>query len=97
MCGDQFVVHVPRMRRRVANPAQPVDLGEPAHQPPEAPGAPVRSFAMIGVHVLPEQRDIAYPPRDEARERKSVASGKRVYVRVVLGGRPIIKQNTMQL
>src|SRR3546814_6382887 len=25
MCGDQFVVHVPRMRRRVANPAQPVE------------------------------------------------------------------------
>src|SRR3546814_19501466 len=35
-------------------------------------------------------------PLNAARDRKSVVSGKSVYVRVDIGGRRIIKQNTLK-
>ena len=66
MRGDQVVVHVARMAGRVAQPVDAGDFGEPEEQPAEAPVAPVRSFAMPGVDVLAEQRDLAHAARPRA-------------------------------
>ena len=59
MRRDQIVIHVARMGCRVAQAQQAGDLGQLAQQPAQAPGAAVRRLAMPGIHVLPEQGDLA--------------------------------------
>ncbi len=65
MRGDQLVVHVARMAGGVAQPQQAGDLRQFAQQPRQPPGRAARAFAMIGIHVLPEQRDLPRPGRDQ--------------------------------
>ena len=64
MRRDQVVAHVVRMRGGIADPLEPLDRRQPPHQRRQR-----RSLAVaVGVHVLPEQRDLdARPaPRDPA-------------------------------
>src|SRR5581483_6609598 len=61
MSLDEAFLDVAGMTRRVAQPRYPRKLGEPAQQTAERPGASIRRFAMIGVHILPDQRDLAHP------------------------------------
>eukprot|EP01136_Pigoraptor_vietnamica_P011775 Opistho-1_new@51011 len=67
MRGDQVVFHVVGVARRVADALQPVDPRQRPHQPRKAPVAAF-ACAMIGVHVLTQQRDLLHalfhqPPR----------------------------------
>src|SRR5690606_35633926 len=55
MGGDQVVVHVARMARRVAQAIKPRNLCQPEKKPAQAPFTPVRTFAMPGVDVLAEK------------------------------------------
>jgi hypothetical protein len=57
---DQRVLDVARMAGRIAQACDAVDFGEPVQQPSERPGASVRAFTVIGVDVLPDQRDLAH-------------------------------------
>ena len=61
MRGDQVVVHVARMAGGVAQPRDARDSREPMQQRGRASQArPSASFAVIGVDVLAEQRDLAH-------------------------------------
>ena len=64
MGGDQIVGHVAGMGGGVADAVQPVDLGQVADQPAEAPfirtaADLARGGAVIGIDVLAQQRDLA--------------------------------------
>ncbi|MND05994.1 hypothetical protein D3C83_271090 [compost metagenome] len=52
MGGNQIIVHVARMARRVAQARQTLDFGEVADHPPEAPRGAIGTRPAIGVHVL---------------------------------------------
>ena len=68
---DQFVVHVARVRGGVAQAGEAGDLGQRPQQPGQAPGAALRTTAVIGVHVLAQQRDLAHAlPRHQASFRQ---------------------------
>ena len=47
------------MRGCVADPVEPGDFSQSAHEIAEPPFPAVRPFAVIGVDVLPEQRELA--------------------------------------
>ena len=66
MGRDQRVVHVARMARRIAQAREARDLGEALDEARERPHAPVRPVAVIGVDVLPDERDLAHPGVGEA-------------------------------
>ena len=65
MGGDQVVVHVARMGGRVADAREAGDLGEPPAEFAEADRAAARVEAVIGVDVLPEQRELHHAGGDE--------------------------------
>ena len=56
----RLVVHVAGMAGGVAQPRDARHLGDAMQQPAERPGAAVRAFAVIGVDVLADQRDLAH-------------------------------------
>ena len=56
---DQLVVHVERVARGEAEPLDGRHLGEPPQQLGERPCAAVGASPVIGIDVLPEQRDLA--------------------------------------
>ena len=58
MRRDQVVIHVDRMRRRVADALDPVDLGNAPDQFCEVRAAAAR-IAMVRIDVLTEQGDLA--------------------------------------
>ena len=60
MRRNQQIVDVAGMAGGVAQPHDTVDFGKPVQQPAERPGPSVRAFAVIGVDVLPNQRDLAH-------------------------------------
>ena len=62
---DQLGAEIARMRGRVANPLQAIEVRERADQAGEIPVATIRSGAAVGVDVLPEQRDLARAGRDQ--------------------------------
>ncbi len=62
---DQLVVHIARMRGRVAQPLEPRQLGERANEPAEAPHCAIDAVAVIGVDVLAQERDLARARGDE--------------------------------
>ena len=70
MHGDEIVVHVARMGGGVADPHQALDLGDFPDEPREPPGGTAnrarRSFAVIGVDVLAEQREFDRARRHQA-------------------------------
>ena len=59
MRGDQIVVHVAGMAGAVAQPRDAGDFGDATQQPPERPDA-AGPFAVIGIDVLSDQRDLAH-------------------------------------
>ena len=65
MCCDQVVFHVVGMRGREPDALEIVDLGQLADQPGQAPVAPVGTFAVIGIHVLAQQGDLAHAALDQ--------------------------------
>src|SRR3546814_5400354 len=74
MRGDEVVVHIERMRGRVAQAGDAVDLRQRADQSAEAPDAAApdaaapdapRCFAVVGVHVLPQQGDLLHARSEE--------------------------------
>ena len=67
MGGDEIVVHVARMAGGVAQAVDARDFGEAEQQPAEAPVAAVGPFAMPGVDVLAEQRELAHAAIGKAR------------------------------
>ena len=52
MGGDELVIDIERMGRRVAQPLKPLDPIEPGQKPAQAPALAVRALAVIGVDVL---------------------------------------------
>ena len=60
MRGDQFVVHVAGMARRVAQALQPIDLRQFTDQRAERCRAACLILAVPGVDVLAEQSDFAH-------------------------------------
>ena len=68
MRRDQARVHVARMARGVAQASDSRHLGNARQQTPQRPGTAVGSFAVIGVHVLPDQRDLAHAGIREPRD-----------------------------
>ena len=58
VCQDQILFHVQRMRGGVAEPLKTINLGKFADQAGEAPDAAIRRFTVIGVHILPEKRQL---------------------------------------
>ncbi len=66
MGGDQIVIHVARMGGHVADAQQARDFGKRADKAPKPPIAPVRSRAVIGIHILAEQRDLPRATGDQA-------------------------------
>ena len=48
-------------RGGIAQPLNPLDLRQLAQQPCEAPYPPIRPLAVVGVHILPQQRNLARP------------------------------------
>ena len=76
MGGDQVLVHVARMGGRIANAREAGQVGERADQPAETPfGSASRSFAVIGVHVLPQKGDLARAPLDQPSGLRDDRSG----------------------
>ena len=65
MGGDQPVVDIARVRGRVADAVETGHIGKRPDQLAQAPFAAVAAVAVIGVDVLPEQRDLAAPLRGE--------------------------------
>ena len=63
---DQPLRHVVGMAGGVAQPLQPVDIGEMLEQALQRPGAADFILAAIGVDVLADQRDFAHAGVDEA-------------------------------
>jgi len=57
---DQAVVDVARMAGRIAQPRDAGNGRQMFEQPAERPGFPVRTLAVIGVDVLPDQRELAH-------------------------------------
>ena len=57
---DQRIVDVAGMAGRVAQAHDAGNFGEALQQSAERPIPPVRTFAVIGVDVLPDQRDFAH-------------------------------------
>ena len=57
---DQRIIDVAGMAGRVAQAHDAGNFGDAAEQPAERPGHAVRTFAVIGVDVLPDQRDLAH-------------------------------------
>ncbi len=67
MRGDQPVIDIARMRRRVADAGQPRQPCEDADQLAKAPlAASIRCRAVIGIDVLAQQRDLARSIGDKA-------------------------------
>ena len=64
---DQLVIHVAGVARRITQPLDARHLRRARQKPSERPGTPVRPFAVIGVDVLPDQRDLPH-----ARARQSL-------------------------
>ena len=63
---DQPLRHIDGMARRVAQPLQPIDIGEMFEQALQRPGISEGVLAAIGVDVLADQRDLAHASVDEA-------------------------------
>ena len=57
---DQRIVDIAGMAGRIAQADDAGNIGEAMQQGAERPDPPVRSFAVIGVDVLPDQRDFAH-------------------------------------
>ncbi|MPL97135.1 hypothetical protein SDC9_43323 [bioreactor metagenome] len=67
---DQVIGHVVRMRGGVADPLEPLDPGQFAHQPAQAPDPAVAlavalALAVITVDVLAKQGDLLHPLRHQ--------------------------------
>ena len=60
MRRDQALLHVAGMAGGVAQPRDARHFGDAREQLPERPGPAVGSFAVIGVDVLADQRDLAH-------------------------------------
>jgi hypothetical protein len=71
MHGDQRVVHVARVGGRVADTRHALDLGQGSDQASQRPGRATRGFAVIGVDVLAQERDL-----DRARRRQMACFGQ---------------------
>ena len=65
MCFDQCFIHIGRMRCGIANTQQTRDQCQAADQPRQPPIAPIRTFAVIGIHILPQQSDLSRALRDQ--------------------------------
>ena len=74
MRRDQVVVDVARMAGGVAQPRDAGDFGDAMQQPAERPGAAVRTFAVIGIDVLADQRDLAHAGVGEVRTSARIFS-----------------------
>ena len=59
MRGNQIIVHVIRVRCGKSDPLETVNLVELPNQIGQGPCPAIRG-AMIGVHILPQQRDFAH-------------------------------------
>src|SRR5580692_10017909 len=75
MGGDEVVAYVARVAGGIAQAGEARDLGEAMQQAGERPYA-ARTFAVIGVDVLPDQRHLAHARvgealdfRDDLRDR----------------------------
>ena len=76
---DEIVAHVTRMGRGVAEPSKPGDLRQLANQIRQRPGPSAAVFAMIRVHVLAQERELARARFDEpARFLEDVGDGARI-------------------
>ena len=60
MRRDQVGVHVARMTGGVTQPLDAAERGEQAEQSRQGPWLPVRPLAMIGIHVLADEGDLAH-------------------------------------
>ena len=60
MGGDQIVIHVAWMARGIAQAPEAGHIGEPPQQYTERRRRAVVVVAVIGVHVLPDQRHLAH-------------------------------------
>ena len=60
MRRNQRIIDVAGMAGGIAQPHDALDFGQPPQQFAERPGPSVRAFAVIGVDVLPDQRDLAH-------------------------------------
>src|SRR6266567_2348190 len=80
MSGDQLIVDISRMRGRVADPIETWQAGHPADEPAKPAGSAVRTLPVIGVYVLAEQSDLAYPRSHRAtRLRQDLRDWTRVF------------------
>src|SRR3546814_3957213 len=91
MRGDEVVVHIERMRGRVAQAGDAVDLRQRADQSAEAPDAAApdaaapdapRCFAVVGVHVLPQQGDLLHAGRRQAARSEEHTSELQSLMRI---------------
>ena len=63
---DQLIIHIKRVRGGVAQSFQPLNLGQFSQQSGKVPDFSVRCLTMIGIHILPEQRQLTRACRDKA-------------------------------
>ena len=59
---NQVVGHVVRVRRREPYSLQPFDFGKLLYESRKRPFLSAQSFAVIGIHVLPQQSQFADAP-----------------------------------
>src|SRR6266446_10033059 len=65
MGGHQLVVDIAGMGGRVADPIEAGQFSQAAYQRAQPPFPAVGSLSVVGVHILAEQGDLAYPAMDE--------------------------------
>ena len=57
---DQRIVHIARVAGRETQAVNPANFRDMADELAQAPLRPVRTVRMVGIHILPDQRDFAY-------------------------------------
>src|SRR5260370_26281627 len=65
MSGNQLIVDIAGMGGRVADPIEAGQFSQATYQRAQPPFPAVGSLSVVGIHVLAEQGDLAYPAMDE--------------------------------
>jgi hypothetical protein len=63
---DQLVIDIPRVRGRIPDTIETRQVRQPSYQLGQPPFSVVGTFAVIGIDVLPQQRDLARSAAHEA-------------------------------